>query len=289
MIPPASFETLKKNIEGSYSDLSEHLRRIGRFALEHPNDIALGTVVQVAKSANVQPSAVIRFANAFGYKGFSEMQLIFRGNLLDRSDSYRDRINQMRTHQAAGGGAGDILHQLVTAAIGDLGSLDEQILQKDVAKAVRLLATGPRIFLLAQRRSFPIVGYLAYALGRLELKTHLLDGVGGMLQESLRAISQKDVLMVASFRDYTPAVVEAAVAAADIGCSIIAITDGPLSPLKAPSNVCFELMTDSNQAFRSLVGPMCLAQALVVGTGYYLDERKQAASSKDSKKRNVEA
>jgi DNA-binding MurR/RpiR family transcriptional regulator len=32
----------------------------------------------------VQPSALVRFANALGYRGFSEMQQIFRGRLVER-------------------------------------------------------------------------------------------------------------------------------------------------------------------------------------------------------------
>jgi hypothetical protein len=37
--------------------------------------------------------------------------------------------------------------------------------------------------------------------------------------------------------------------------------------------VWFELPDDSSRPFRSLVAPMCLAQALVVSTGHQLAER----------------
>ena len=46
---------------------------------------------------------------------------------------------------------------------------------------MKLIAGADRIHVLAQRRAFPVASYLAYALGQLELKTHLLDGAGGML------------------------------------------------------------------------------------------------------------
>jgi DNA-binding MurR/RpiR family transcriptional regulator len=126
---------------------------------------------------------------------------------------------------------------------------------------------------LAQRRAFPVAGYLAYALSQLELRTHLLDGAGGMLRESLRAVAPGDVLLVASFRNYSPEVLEAAHAASRQGTAVVAITDGPLSPLKASARVCFELADDSSKPFRSLVAPLCLAQALVVSTGHLLAEQ----------------
>ena len=67
---------------------------------------------------------------------------------------------------------------------------------------------------------------------------------------------------------------------------VIAITDGPLSPLLEPARVCFELADDSSKPFRSLVAPLCLAQALVVSTGHQLAEqaRSQAARARRQRK-----
>jgi DNA-binding MurR/RpiR family transcriptional regulator len=214
------------------------------------------------------------------------MQQIFRGNLLQHSDNYRERIMQMRSQRANGDKSpAGVLHQLVSDAVGDLGKIEENISSADITAAAELIATCPRIFLLAQRRSFPIVSYLGYALSRLELRTHLLDGVGGLLKESLGAISPGDVLIVASFLGYSPDVIDAAAKAHGSGIVVIAITDWPFSPLKNSSRVCLEVARDSTQTFRSLVAPMCLAQALVVQAGYYLDEQKQSAPAKLRKPR----
>ena len=100
-----------------------------------------------------------------------------------------------------------------------------------------------------------------------------------MLGESLRGIDVRDVLLVASFQPYSPQVIEAARACAARGVPVVAITDTALSPLKAPSAVCFELGQGPNPAFRSLVAPMCVAQALVVSAGHRLTAPKAAAKS----------
>lgn len=278
----SNYEELKALIARTYPDMSKQLQRIARFALEQPNELALGTVATVAEATEVQPSAMIRFANALGYGGFSEMQQVFRGHLLERSDSYRERIDQMRRKQLNGERApAGVLHQLVGESVAELGHLEESIAQADLKAAVKLMASAPRIHVLAQRRAFPVAGYLAYALSQLELRTHLLDGTGGMLRESLRSIAPGDVLIAASFRNYSPEVIEAAAVAAKLGASVIAITDGPLSPLKAHAGVCLELADDSSKPFRSLVAPLCLAQALVVSTGHQLAE--QGAAKNKSK------
>ncbi|MES2946785.1 MAG: MurR/RpiR family transcriptional regulator [Pseudomonadota bacterium] len=281
-----TYEELKGVIARAYPGMSKQLQRIARFALEQPNELALGTVATVAEANEVQPSAMIRFANALGYRGFSEMQQVFRGHLLERSDSYRERIEQIRLRQADGEVApAGVLHQLVGESVAELSQLENTTLQTDLQAAVKLMAAAPRIHVLAQRRAFPIAAYLAYALSQLELRTHLLDGTGGMLRESLRSIAPGDVLVVASFRNYSPEVIEAAVAAARMGALVVAITDGPLSPLKAAATVCLELADDSSKPFRSLVAPLCLAQALVVSTGHQLAEKNNGKSTRKAPRR----
>ena len=179
----------------------------------------------------------------------------------------------MRQSKRNGGGASgpaSVLHQSVSDAIGELGHLEETVTAAQFHAAIRLLAGAPQIHVLAQRRAFPVACYLAYALGQLELRTHLLDSVGGMLSESVRGIAAREVLLVISFRNYSTGVVDAAADCHRRGVPVIAITDSPLSPLKANARVSFELGDDSSRPFRSLVAPLCLAQALVVSTGHHL-------------------
>jgi DNA-binding MurR/RpiR family transcriptional regulator len=275
MNPAANFDELKDAISRAYPELPKQLQRIARFAVDKPHELALGTVAAVAEAAGVQPSALIRFANALDFGGFSEMQQVFRGHLIERSSSYRERIDQLRrSGQSAAQG---VLHQFVGEAVSELGHLEESVRAADLNAAVRLICGATRVHVLAQRRAFPVACYLAYALSQLELKTYLLDGVGGMLAETLRSITRDDVLIVASFHSYSQPVVDAASNAHARGVPVIAITDSPLSPLKPSARVCFEL-GQAERAFRSLVGPMCLAQALVVSAGHKLAETSAPAA-----------
>ncbi len=284
MARATTYEQLKDAIAQSYPAMSKQLQRIARFALEKPNDLARGTVAAVAEATAVQPAALIRIAKSLGYGGFSEMQQVFRGHLVERverSASYRERIDRMRSQQARGNSAPDgVLHQLVGDSVAELGHLEENIRPADLQAAVRLIAGAARIHVLAQRRAFPVAGYLAYAFNQLELRTHLLDGGGGMLRDALRTVAPGDLLIVASFRHYSPDVIEAARGARAAGVAVLAITDGPLSPLKAAASVCFELADDSSKPFRSLVAPLTLAQALVVSTGHHLAEAPPRAPRK---------
>ena len=266
----SNFEELKEAITRAYPTLSPQLQRISRFALEKPHDLALGTVATVAEASAVQPSSMIRFARALGFDGFTQMQQVFQNHLVERSAPYRERIARMRRSGADDASSGSVLHRCVGEAVDELRQLEEHVDGEALGVAVRLLAGAPQIHVLAQRRAFPVACYLAYALNQLELRAHLLDGLGGMLAEFAHTLQAGDVLLAASFRNYTPAVVETALACRARGVSVIAITDSALSPLKPAADVCFELGDDSSRPFRSLVGPLCLAQALVLSTGHHL-------------------
>ena len=282
-MPPTNYDELKQAISARYPSMSKQLQGIARFALERPNDLALGTVAAIADAAGVQPSSMVRFANALDFGGFSEMQQIFRGRLVERSASYRERIEQMRRSKRNAGPTGPtgVLHQSVSDAITELGHLEESVTAPQFNAAIRLLAGASQIHVLAQRRAFPVACYLAYALGQLELRTHLLDGVGGMLSEFVRSITPDEVLIAVSFRNYSAGVIESAADCHGRDVPVIAITDSPLSPLKPNARISFELGDDSSRPFRSLVAPLCLAQALVVSTGHLLaggGEQRRAAS-----------
>ena len=267
----ATYEQLKDNIARAYVGLPKQLQLIARFALDRPNEMALGTVAAIAGAAEVQPSAMIRFANALGFDGFSQMQQVFRGYLIERSSSYRERIERLRRGKPQSEGGG-VLHQFVGDAVAELGRLEESVSAADLARAAELICAAKGVYVLAQRRAFPVACYLAYALGQLELRTHLLDGVGGMLGETLRVIGPDDLLIVASFQNYSQDVVDAAAKLHKQGVPVVALTDSALSPLKPAASVCFELGESAQAAFRSLVAPICLAQALVISAGHKLAE-----------------
>jgi len=271
------FEAFTAAVNEAYARLSPQQRLIAQYVLEHPDEFALGTAASVAEAASVQPSALVRFANAVGYAGFSELQQVFQARLLHRAGSYRERIGAMPARVERSDG---VLHQFIEEGVDDLRQLQHNVRSADLDAAAELIRRAGRVHVLAQRRAFPVAAYLAYALGQLDLKVQMLDGIGGMLAESLRQIDAGELLVVASFKNYSPQVIEAAAGANGRGLDVVAITDDALSPLRASARVCFELGQGPGAAFRSLVAPLCLAQALVVRAGQKLLQKPPKRASK---------
>jgi DNA-binding MurR/RpiR family transcriptional regulator len=276
MTRATTFEEFADAVSEAFPRLSKQQQQIAQFVLESPDDLALGTVATVAEATAVQPSALIRFANTLGFAGFTEMQQLFRARLLDRVGTYRDRIETIRRSNESGAPEAGVLHQFVANGMADLGAREDTVQSADLTEAARLISRATRVQVLAQRRAFPVACYLAYALSQLDIKAQLMDGVGGMLADALRQMEPGELLLVTSFKSYSQDVVKAAEQARARGITVIAITDFALSPLKPHAHLCFELGQGPDANFRSLVAPLCLAQALVVGTGHQLAQAPSA-------------
>ena len=80
---PGSYEELRAVLSSGTARLPKKLRQVAIHLWQHPTAVALGTVTSVAGEAGVQPSTLVRFAQAFGYSGFSDLQDVFKAHLAE--------------------------------------------------------------------------------------------------------------------------------------------------------------------------------------------------------------
>lgn len=267
---PRTYDELRAEISARHSGLSRRLQQIAEYALENPNDMALETVAVIADRADVHPSSLIRFGNAFGYDGFSDMQRIFRLRLVDRLPSYSERIKSLQSGAGDEAGLANPLDHFAAAGIQALEHLRDEIRPEDLEAAIDILAAAEIVHVVAQRRAFPVAAYLGYALSHLDCRSHLLDSIGGMLGEQVHTMAAGDALVAVSYKPYAPETLKTVQAAKDAGIPIVGVTDNPLSPLTPLADVSFEVEEAQVQGFRTLTASMCLAMSLVVGLGQRL-------------------
>src|SRR5271154_6054871 len=109
MQAPGDFEALKQRLIEIEPTLPKRLKQTAAFALQNPDEIALGTASGVARRAEVQASTLVRFAQALGFAGFTELQGVFRTHLRTRWPDYSERLKAL--HEGARDN-GDPLHLL---------------------------------------------------------------------------------------------------------------------------------------------------------------------------------
>lgn len=263
-----TYEALRTEIARRHGEFSDRLQTIAEYALEHPTEMALSTVAEVAEKARVQPSAVVRFAHALGYAGFSEIQQVFRTRLVASvAPTYKERIAGLRRDGRFRGAStpGSVLSRFASEGMVALESLQHGIPEKDLARAIAVIGAAETIYVLGLGGSFPVAAHLTYVLRKLGRRVILLDGLGSAIGEQAVAAGAKDALIAISFKSYNPDTARIFPEMVARGIPAVSITDSLLSPIVENAEVVFEIPDMPEAALRTMVAPMCLAQSLAVG------------------------
>ena len=261
---PKDFQALRALIAQRADTLPKRLAQVATYALENPDEIAFGTAASIAAAADVQPSALVRFAHALGYLGFSDLQEVFRLRLRERVLNYDERLERMREHGIATSKAGLLLDGFLDAAERSVSDLRSKIDPELLDNAVELLARAETIYLIGLRRSFPITAYMSYAMGKSGLRNILVDAVAGLGAEQASFIGKRDTALAISFTPYASETVSLTNAAKSRGASIVSITDSVFSPIAPAADVMLEIVEANFEGFRSMAATMALAMSLTV-------------------------
>lgn len=263
-----SYDELRGAIAQRHRALSGRLQQIAEFVLDHPTEVALGTVAEVAARSGVPPSAIVRFAHALGFGGFTEMQQVFRSRLVAGvAPSYKARLARMKHEEKSilGRKPAAVLGRFVAEAQSALVTLSQSAHARELDAATAILAKARDIYLLGLGGSFPVATHLAYVLRKLGRRVMLLDGIGGSIHEQSHPAGSEDALVAISFRNYYPDTARLFPELVARGVPAISITDSLLSPIVEGAKVVFEIQDMPEPALRTLVAPMCLVQALAIG------------------------
>ncbi len=260
-----------------YNDLPKQLKRIASFVESRQNEIPVLRVQDIARECSVQSSAVVRFAQRFGFSGYSEMQAVFTDQLLTtnpKHHKYRERIRRELTDDTAYDSL-SLSDRLVSSGISSLKELQKGLDQKALNKAVNSLAKARKIYIAGMGRSLPIASYLVYALQNLERDVIFLNGLGGVLEQYMRTMNHEDVLLAISFSPYAGETQTCLQHARESKAKIVLISDSALSPISQFAD--FLLCSTDNQtlSFRSLTASICLAQILFLSLAYKLEINQQ--------------
>ena len=261
---PRDFQALKTLILERGQTLPKRLTQVATYALDNPDEIAFGTVASIAASANVQPSTLVRFSQALGYEGFSDLQEIFRSRLRDRVLNYEERIQQLRDHADEASKSHIIFQGFSEASEKSIAKLREKLEPEKLDRAVEILSAAETIYLVGLRRSFPITSYMSYALGKLGVRNTLVQATGGLAQEELGFATPKDVVLAISFTPYASETIALAQTAASRKVPVVSITDSGFSPLVPLSELWFEVGEANFEGFRSMAATLSLAMTLTV-------------------------
>jgi DNA-binding MurR/RpiR family transcriptional regulator len=252
---------LRADILAQYDALPRQLQAAARWALDHPQDIALLSMREQARRAGVVPVTMTRLAQRLGYSGYEAIRALYvekmrRGDLVFSGKA--KALVERRKLKGDTALAFDLLDTLARQ-IHDLAS---GAARERLKKAALQLGRAERIYVIGQRSSYPIAFHFAYVLGLVHAGVRLLDGPGATGTDALRGAGKNDALVAISVRPYTRDTVEVTDFVVRQGIALIAITDSELSPLCGRARASILVPTESPSFFHTMTPAFAVAEAL---------------------------
>ena len=269
MSTATNLNELQEQVRSRYNGLSKRLQQVAHYLLDNKNSVAFDTIAILADKANVPPSTLIRFANAFHFKGFNEMKLLFQRHLMGEMDNEKLTYKQQYKKEPPNLNEPDyILQEFAQANSHALQQLAHQTHKDMLNKTIQLLEYAETIYIGGFHHSFSAASYFFHTLSHIPCETVFVNCLGGMYKEQLRNITHRDVLFGIHFHPYSEEMQKMCEIAAYKEAKQIIVTDSPISPLASLSDVCLTVKEAQIKMFRSQTSTLCLLQALSVAFAF---------------------
>ena len=262
-------QELIQRLNQSGRKLSKSHRRIAECIVSHYDKAAFMTASRLGEYVGVSESTVVRFASTLGYEGYPQLQKALQ-------ELIRHRLTaSQRFEMTSDMDQTQVLNKVLKADMQNIRTTIDELDTAVFENVVELLLRAKYIYVLGQRASAPLAQFMAHYLGFIFSNVELVTSGVSDVFEQLARIDEDDVLIGISFPRYSSRTIEAMAFAKSRGAELVAITDGPLSPLHAAADLCLTAKSDMASFVDSLVAPLSLINALIVAIGL---ERKEELS-----------
>jgi DNA-binding MurR/RpiR family transcriptional regulator len=258
---PQTYEELRAVLSSGTIHFPKRLRQVAIFLWQHPGEVALGTIIQVADQAGVQPSTLVRFAQIFGYSGFSDFQGLFKEHVKGSWPEGRARDEAVaETNPSL-----HFMSGMIAASQASLGRIGENLDARSFEQMIELLANADLIYVIGSKRAFPVTAYLSLTLSQQGVRNVLVDNVGSTAFDQIGCIGKGDAVLAVSFSPYNSITPDLVAVARERNARIVTITDSAFSPLIKLSDKWIEVVESDFAGFRSLAASLAVGIALVHG------------------------
>jgi DNA-binding MurR/RpiR family transcriptional regulator len=244
-------------------------RRVAQVVLDRPHLVAFGTVADLAAEANAGAATVVRLAAKIGFDGFSALQSSVQVDLARELRPAVERIREPANNQPL-----DRHRAIATSNVGDtLDNLDRTSLNR----VVSLLSNLDRpVLVLAGDAEFGIALQFVHDLSALRHSVATVSGNEVAVRRQLAVSARNSTLLVIDLRRYERWLLETVAMANEVGHTIVAFSDGPLSPLAMQAKYSFTLAAQSASPFDSQVGTLALLELIVASVAERLRDSAAA-------------
>lgn len=257
--PPRDMEEALALLGSELPEMPRQVRIAARYVVDHPGEVAVVSMREIARRAGVGPGTVLRMAGAVGFGSYEELRSLF----VDAARTgFANRARGLQAEARAAEGH-DFVATLARGAHATLDGFFGGLGKERLDAAAKLIASARSCHVLGARSCYSVAHYLYY-VGRMVVPGFVLSaGRTDVALDDLAHLGPRDCVVAFSFEPYAASTIRAAAFARERGAAVIAITDSLASPLARVASVLFTAPADGPNFFPTMVGAFAAAEAIL--------------------------
>lgn len=214
-------DSVRQRLAKSLATATSAEKALASYMLGNLGGLPFETSATLAAKVGVSEPTVGRFCRSLGYAHFKDLKADLRDNIGDRPWLAGDRLKEFRDRSLKG----DVLARSLDLEIAALLRIYEIANTKEWERAVKRLASVPRLFVAGFQTERGMAQYFAYQMQYLRPGVQLADVAGGNFSEILLSPAKSTGLVLFEARRYSRLALELAREARHAKIPITLITD----------------------------------------------------------------
>ena len=237
--------------------------------LDEPHESFFLSSREMARRYGVDSSTVVRTVQAMGYEKFADFAHDLRNHFVTQITPY----TSMKAAAQKNSSVADYIHQSIEQDLENLNALKAGLDADRIIELVKQIHRSRRIVVVGIDFAASLAMSLAYGLVRLGCDAEAPTGSTGVVQNKVRVMTEKDLLIAISFGQGLRETVEAVRRARRQNVLTFGITDGDKTPI---ARFCEQYLIASiarTSFLDSYVAPVAAINAILVACAHSQPKR----------------
>lgn len=256
---PLGIRFLDKHVE-----LSPSRQRLLRRILDESNETFFLSSREMGRRYNVDSATIIRTVQALGYEKFADFVQDLREHFVTQITPYTAMKAAAQTNQSVE----DLVLQNVSKDVENLASFRAYLNPNKIIEFAQQINRSRRIIVIGIDFAAALASSLAYGLVRLGYDTEAPIGSTGVVQNKIRILTEKDLIIAISFGRGLRETVEAAKRGRKQKVPTFGITDSDTTPIARYCDAYLVASTAHTSFLDSYVAPVAAINAVLVACAH---------------------
>jgi DNA-binding MurR/RpiR family transcriptional regulator len=260
---------LEARFINSQNNLSKSRKRLLNKILAEPQEAFFLSSREMAQRYNVDSSTIIRTVQAMGYEKFSDFAEDLRNHFVKQITPY----DAMKVAARKNSSVVDYIQQSVNQDLENLNALKAGLDTNKIVELVKQIQHTRRIIVVGVDFAAPLANVLSYGLVKLGFDAEAPIGSTGVVQNKVRIMTNKDLLIAISFGTGLRETVEAVQRARRQNVPTFGITDGDKTPIAQFCEQYLLASIERTSFLDSYVAPIATINAICVACAHSQPKR----------------